>query len=142
MNETTDNYTINNNTNNNSTNFTNYNQTDIDNKKYIKKFLIFESIFNQILLIPLWLILFHRYIPKWEKVNDAMFKITSHLLYLESLRNKKYFFHLMKNYSIFVVKKKFLLKYKKIHDEIKKEKLFFLDNHHNHVKIKKNMFLY
>jgi hypothetical protein len=142
MNETTDNYTINNDTNNNSTNFTNYNQTDIDNKKYSKKFLIFESIFNQILLIPLWLILFHRYIPKWEKVNDAMFKITSHLLYLESLRNKKYFFHLMKNYSIFVVKKKFLLKYKKIHDEIKKEKLFFLDNHHNHVKIKKNMFLY
>ena len=48
----------------------------------------------------------------------------------------------MKNYSIFVVRKKFLYKYKKFHDDIKTEKLFLLDNRHNHVRIKKNMFLY
>lgn len=142
LNETINNFTINNDTNNNSTNYTDYNQTDINNNKYSKKFIIFDSLFNQILLIPLWLILFHRYIPKWEKVNDILYKITDHLLYCESLSNKKYFFHLMKNYSIFVVRKKFLYKYKKFHDDIKTEKLFLLDNRHNHVRIKKNMFLY
>ena len=142
MNETINNFTINNDTNNNSTNYTDYNQTDINNNKYSKKFIIFDSLFNQILLIPLWLILFHRYIPKWEKVNNILYKITDHLLYCESLSNKKYFFHLMKNYSIFVVRKKYLYKYKKFHDDIKNQKLFLLDNHHNHVRVKKNMFLY
>ena len=61
-----------------STNFSDYNKTNISNKKLDKKFIIFASIFNQIILIPLWLIFFNKYIPKWEEINDTLFKITNY----------------------------------------------------------------
>ena len=125
-----------------STNFSDYNKTNIGNKKLDKKFIIFASIFNQIILIPLWLIFFNKYIPKWKEVNDSLFKITNYLLYCESLTNKKYFFSLLKNYSILVVRKKCFSNYNKLPDEIREQCLLPKFINHNNIKIKKNMFLY
>ena len=125
-----------------STNFTDYNKTNISNKKIDKKFVILTSILNQILLIPLWIIFFNKYIPKWKEVNDTLFKITNYLLYCESLSNKKYFFSLLKNYSILVVRKKSVSDYKKLPHKLKAQNS--LTNYLNirNAIIKKNMFLY
>jgi hypothetical protein len=139
-NNSTNNFT--NNTQDFSTNFSDYNKTNINNKKLDKKFVIFASLFNQMLLIPLWIIFFNRYIPKWKEVNDILFKITNYLLYCESLTNKKYYFSLLKNYSILVVRKKCVSNYKKLPDELKAQNSLTNYLNHNKVKIKKNMFLY
>ena len=131
-----------NNTQDFSTNFSDYNKTNINNKKLNKRFVIFASIFNQIILIPLWFIFFNKYIPKWKEVNDILFKITNYLLYCESLANKKYYFCLLKNYSILVVRKKCFSYYNKLPDEIKAQSLLTTYINQNNIKIKKNMFLY
>lgn len=147
INETINNFTNNtNNTNNYSSNFSDYNQTN-DNHETIrrnfdKKLLIFTSLFNQILLIPIWLIFFNKYMPKWKEVNDTLYKITNYLLYCESLSNKNYCFHLMKNYSILVIKKKFYYKYKRLPDELRAQNLLPIDLNKNDNKIKNNIFLY
>ena len=125
-----------------STNFTDYNKTNISNKKIDKKFVILTSILNQILLIPLWIIFFNKYIPKWKEVNDTLFKITNYLLYCESLSNKKYFFSLLKNYSILVVSKKCVSDYKKLPHELKAQKSLTNYLNNRNAIIKKNMFLY
>ena len=125
-----------------STNFTDYNKTNISNKKIDKKFVILTSILNQILLIPLWIIFFNKYIPKWKEVNDTLFKITNYLLYCESLSNKKYFFSLLKNYSILVVRKKCVSDYKKLPHKLKAQNSLANYLNNRNVIIKKNMFLY
>ena len=125
-----------------STNFTDYNKTNISNKKIDKKFVILTSILNQILLIPLWIIFFNKYIPKWKEVNDTLFKITNYLLYCESLSNKKYFFSLLKNYSILVVSKKCVSDYKKLPHKLKAQNSLANYLNNRNVIIKKNMFLY
>ena len=78
----------------------------IKNKK-IKNIFLFTLIFNQIILIPAWLIFFYKFIPKWDKINDTLYKITSYLLLCESNENNNFFYYLMKDFSILVTKKKY-----------------------------------
>ena len=78
----------------------------IKNKKIKNRFL-FTLIFNQIILIPAWLIFFYKFIPKWDKINDTLYKITSYLLLCESNENNNFFYYLMKDFSILVTKKKY-----------------------------------
>ena len=127
---------------NTNDNYSTYNKTDENNnKKYNNIFIIF-SLFNQIMLIPVWIIFFQRFIPKWEKVNDIIFKITNYLLYCESLNKGKYCYQLMENFSILIIKKKFYSKYKKLPNELKNQNLLPINMNLNKIDINKNIFSY
>ena len=101
-----------------------------------------STLLNEIVLIPILLVFFYRYIPKWEKINDIIYKITNYLLYCESLNKGKYYYQLMKNYSILVVKKKYFSKYKKLPEELKAQHISPINTIKNRFKMKKNIFSY
>ena len=73
----------------------------------------FQNIYNfyknikKIILISFWLLYLHKLIPKWDKINDTIYKITKYLLLCESNENNNYFYYLMKDFSILVTKKKY-----------------------------------
>ena len=86
------------------------NNTYLDSRniiKNIKKSFFLTIIINQIILIPVWLIFICKYIPKWGKINDILYKFTNYLLLCESNENKLYFYYLMKDYSIFITTKEY-----------------------------------
>ena len=118
-----------------------YNSTD-NNNRQSKKTIILLYIFNHIILIPVWIIFFQKIIPKWQKVNDIIFKITNYLLYCESLNKGKYYYQLMENYSILVIKKKFYSKYRKLPNELKNQNLFPINMNQNKINVNKNIFSY
>jgi hypothetical protein len=142
------NETINNLTNDTETNLfdiNDYNSTNTTNginKSFNIKFFITTFIVNHIALIPFWLIIIYIFNPSWEQMNDALYKITKYLLQCESLNQENYFFHLMENYSIFVLKKEFFSNYKKIPIKTKIEKSLPLNLCVNDNIINKNMFSY
>ena len=126
--KTENNSTINNNftnINNSENNFSNSifknyfnNNTDYFNNSYLgppnylkinKNTIIISMIINQISLIPIWFLFIYTYLPKYNKINDIMHKFTNYLLLAETLNNKYYFYYLMKDYSIFITKKKHYL---------------------------------
>ena len=112
---------INNSENNfSNSNFKNYfnNNTDYFNNSYLgppnylkinKNTIIISMIINQISLIPIWLLFIYKYLPKCNKINDIIYKFTNYLLLAELHNNKYYFYYLMKDYSIFITKKKYFL---------------------------------
>ena len=112
---------INNSENNfSNSNFKNYfnNNTDYFNNSYLgppnylkinKNTIIISMIINQISLIPIWLLFIYKYLPKCNKINDIIYKFTNYLLLAELHNNKYYFYYLMKDYSIFITKKKYYL---------------------------------
>ena len=139
------NESINNNFTNNSTmysNYSNYNQTNINPKRNNKKLLIIASILNQLILIPIWIIFYHRYAPKFEKVDNILYKLSKYILLCESLLKGKYSYHLMEDYSILVTKKRFYNKYKKLPDEFKNKNILPLNNEKNEIIQENNIFLY
>ena len=140
LNETINNFT--NDTEKYWSNSSDYNATNINNKRFNKNTVLISAIINQIMVIPIWFVFFNRLIPKWEKVNDILYKITNYLLCCESLNKGKYVYHLMKNYSILVVKKKFISEYKKSPDELKKQSLLPINQIKNDIVINKNIFSY
>lgn len=140
LNETINNFT--NDTERNWTNASNYNSTNALDPKKVKMFIFTLTLFNQIILIPVWLIFLYRYIPKWKKVNDIIYKITNHLLYCESFHKSRYYYQLMKNYSILVVKKRYFSKYKELPEELKTQNILPINWIQNKRKVEKNIFLY
>ena len=74
-----------------------------------KNTIIISMIINQISLIPIWLLFIYKYLPKCNKINDIIYKFTNYLLMAETNNNKYYFYYLMKDYSIFITKKKYYL---------------------------------
>jgi hypothetical protein len=143
------NETINNLTNDTETNLfdiNDYNATNTTNgiyKSFNIKFFITNLIVNHIAFIPFWIIIFYIFNPSWERMNDTLYKISKYLLQCESLnQTNKYFFHLMKDYSILVLKKEFFSNYKKLPIKTKVEKLLPLNLVINDINVNKNMFSY
>ena len=118
---------LNNDTETNLFDINDYNATNITNgiyKNFNIKFFITNLIVNHIAFIPFWIIIFYIFNPSWERMNDTLYKISKYLLHCESLnQTNKYFFHLMKDYSILVLKKEFFSNYKKLPIKTKVEKL-------------------
>ena len=85
----------------------------IKNRK-MKNIFLLTLIFNQIILIPVWIIFFYKIIPKWDKINNTLYKITSYLLLCESNENNNYYYYLMKDFSILVTKKQYYYEKKEL----------------------------
>ena len=126
-------------------------QIYIDNNTYLennkmrshKKTIIISIIINQIILIPIWFIFIYKYQPKWDRINDILFKFTSHLLIYESYESKDFFYYLMKDYSILITKKKYYLKYLKSSNKDNKDKYFLpISQQIENYNPEKNIFLY
>ena len=83
-------------------------------KRKIKNIFLLTLIFNQIILIPVWLIFFYKIIPKWDKINDTLYKITNYLLLCESNENNNYYYYLMKDFSILITKKQYYYEKKEL----------------------------
>ena len=114
------------------------NITEIHNKSISPKYIIIVFIYNQIFALPFWFILLYVFVPKWKKLNNTLYKITKYLLDSESLKKGKYYFFLMKNYSLFLIKKRYYKK--KLKFETKNQRLF--SKNINLKKINKNIFHY
>ena len=140
LNETINNFT--NETEKYWSNTSDYNQTNTNNKRLNKNLILIAAIFNQIMLIPVWFLFFYRFIPKWEKVNDIIYKITNYILQSESQNSRKYCYQLMKDYSIFVARKKLVSKYNKLPNELKKQSISPIKTIQNDIIINKNIFSY
>ena len=126
-------------------------QIYIDNNTYLennkmrshKRTIIISIIINQIILIPIWFIFIYKYQPKWDRINDILFKFTSHLLIYESYESKDFFYYLMKDYSILITKKKYYLKYLKSSNKDNKDKYFLpISQQIENYNPEKNIFLY
>ena len=72
--------------------------------------IFFHLLLSNLYIIPFWCLLFFRHIPKRNKIDNIIYKITNYLLYIESLENNNYFYYLMEDYSIFVTKKEYMYK--------------------------------
>jgi hypothetical protein len=91
--------------------------------------LIMGSLFNHILLIPIWIIFFLKYIPQRNEINQIIYKVTRYILICESFENKNFYYYLLKDYSILVTKKDFYfnkLSSPGIEDNLHPEKSIFL----------------
>ena len=91
--------------------------------------LIMGSLFNHILLIPIWIIFFLKYIPQRNEINQIIYKVTRYILICESFENKNFYYYLLKDYSILVTKKDFYfnnLSSPEIEDNLHPEKNIFL----------------
>ena len=127
------NNTIINNTNESFNNSTILNITNLIEEKTDKYNMYFNLLISNLYIIPFWCLLLLRYIPKRNKIDNIICKITNYLLYIESLENNNYFYYLMKDYSIFVTKKEYMFKMIEV-----------LNTHKNFKNIdsEKNIFLY
>ena len=74
----------------------------------------FYANIKKVILISFWLLYLYKLIPKWNKINDTIYKITSYLLLCESKENNNYFYYLMNDFSILVTKKKYLYEKKNL----------------------------
>lgn len=81
-------------------------------KKSGKIELIYREIILHIFLIPVWIILYYKVIPKWKKINDMIYRFSNYILLHESNKSRNYFYYLMDNYSILVTQKNYLQSYK------------------------------
>ena len=95
------NFTNKSNNNNNTLSNSNNNKINFYNSLFL------NIIVKQIVLIPVWLIYLYKYIPKWDKINNIVYKLTKYLLLCESYENIHYFYYLMKDFSILVTKKRY-----------------------------------
>ncbi len=123
---------INNNTNEFINNSYHSNETNLNLEEKIElfsKFSYFISpLFNNILMIPIWIIFFFKFIPQRDKINEIIYKFTRYLLVCESFENKKYYYHLMDDYSILVTKKDYFINNKEsseINEKLSPEKNIF-----------------
>ena len=66
------------------------------------------------IIILVWLFYLYKIIPNWDKINDALYKITSYLVSCESNENNNYFYYLLKDFSILVTKKQYYYKNKNL----------------------------
>ena len=124
---------INNNTNEFINNSYHSNETNLNLEEKIElfsKFSYFISpLFNNILMIPIWIIYFFKFIPQRDKINEIIYKFTRYLLVCESFENKKYYYHLMDDYSILVTKKDYFINNidsSEINEKLSPEKNIFL----------------
>ncbi len=124
---------INNNTNEFINNSYHSNETNLNLEEKIElfsKFSYFISpLFNNILMIPIWIIFFFKFIPQRDKINEIIYKFTRYLLVCESFENKKYYYHLMDDYSILVTKKDYFINNidsSEINEKLSPEKNIFL----------------
>ena len=124
---------INNNTNEFINNSYHSNETNLNLEEKIElfsKFSYFISpLFNSILMIPIWIIFFFKFIPQRDKINEIIYKFTRYLLVCESFENKKYYYHLMDDYSILVTKKDYFINNidsSEINEKLSPEKNIFL----------------
>ena len=80
----------------------------------------FNNIYNfaknikEMIIILVWLFYLYKIIPNWDKINDALYKITSYLVSCESNENNNYFYYLLKDFSILVTKKQYYYKNKNL----------------------------
>ena len=74
----------------------------------------FAKNIKEIIAISFWLLYLYILIPKWDKINDTLYKITNYLLLCESKENNNYFYYLMKDFSVLVTKKKYYNENKKL----------------------------
>ena len=109
------------------------NETNLNLEEKIElfsKFSYFISpLFNNILMIPIWIIFFFKFIPQRDKINEIIYKFTRYLLVCESFENKKYYYHLMDDYSILVTKKDYFINNRdssEINEKFSPEKNIFL----------------
>ena len=114
------NVTINYNNSMNNTNISDSNlyfinkTSDLNNKRKINISFTLILIIKQISIIPIWFIFMFKYMPKWNKTNDILYKFTSYLLLCESYKSKYYFYYLMKDFSILVTTKKYYYEHKEL----------------------------
>ena len=102
------NNSISNITNNDGFIFYFFNNTLFDsliNNTTFQNIVNFTSNMRQIIFLLFWFFYCYKLIPNWDKINDTLHKITSHLLLCESKENNNYNFNLMKDFSILVTKK-------------------------------------
>ena len=122
---------INNNTNEFINNSYHSNETNLEEKiELFSRFSYFISpFFNNFLMIPIWIIFFFKFIPQRDKINEIIYKFTRYLLVCESFENKKYYYHLMDDYSILVTKKDYFInniESSEINEKLSPEKNIFL----------------
>lgn len=105
------NHSINNYTNEFKNNSIYSNETNSNEEKEISSnYNIFiNPIFNLLLMIPIWIIYFFKFIPQRDEINEIMYKFTKYLLICESFKNKKYYYHLRDDYSILITKKDYFI---------------------------------
>ena len=110
------NITLNNNNSiNNENKYENYSYIDNNNtyfdyssiKERNKKTLFFKIIISQIILIPIWLNFIFNIKPKWDEINDILYKFTNYLLFCEYYENNCYFYYLMKDFTILITTKEY-----------------------------------
>ena len=80
-------------------------------------------------MILIWIIFFFKFIPQRDKINEIIYKFTRYLLVCESFENKKYYYHLMDDYSILVTKKDYFINNidsSEINEKLSPEKNIFL----------------
>ena len=99
----------------------------------IKNSLFFAVNINKMFIIPFWLFYLYKLIPKWDKINNTLFKITSYLLLCESNENNNYFYYLKKDFSILVTKKQHYYQNKELFPILPPKNEYLPDN---------NIFLY
>ena len=85
-----------------------------NNKSKIYNSFLLSLFIKQIFLIPIWIVFRYKYIPKWDRINDILYKFTSYLLFCESHENNYYFYYLMKDFSILVTTKQYYYKNKEL----------------------------
>ena len=125
----------------NSTNFTITNQFDtyseIINLLLSRKISFFEIIhiffFNNIGLFPIWILYFWKLRPKWNTINNFIYKLSNYILLCESYENDKYSYCLLQDYSILVEKKE---PFKKVEKSLTNQHLEYIYSP------EKNIFLY
>ena len=112
----TNNYNFTNNFSNSSNNNlylinSTHSSSNMTNINFYNSFFL-SVIIKQIVLIPIWVIYLYRLAPKWDKINNIVFKFTRYLLLYESNENDHYFYYLMKDFSILITKKRYYKKNK------------------------------
>ena len=80
---------------------------DSKDKSKNNQLIFIRLLINQIVLIPIWFFFKFKLIPKWNKINDIIYKISNFFALSESYNNSNYFYYLMKDFSILITKKKY-----------------------------------
>ena len=112
----------------NNSYYSNETNLDEENNEVGKYNLLISPVYNLILMILIWIIFFFKFIPQRDKINEIIYKFTRYLLVCESFENKKYYYHLMDDYSILVTKKDYFINNKEsseINEKLSPEKNIF-----------------
>ena len=135
-------FTVSNTTFNFNNSINNYTNEFIDNSYYLnetnseedkeilwKYYFLASPIINLLLMILISIIVFFKFIPQKDETNEIIYKFTRYLLICESFKNKNYYYHLMDDYSILVIKKGYFINNKSssdINEKLDPEKNIFL----------------